>query len=87
MVAVRDTINLTELAELLDLSFATARALIDEPEFPIVECGTNGRDYKIDAVAAVDWYRHRRQKIELERRTRSERLANLKRELFPDGRV
>ena len=74
--------NQHEVAELLGVCFTSARALIDEDGFPIVERGTRGRSYKFDPVAVAEWYRRRQRDIERERQSRSEYLANLKRELF-----
>jgi phage terminase Nu1 subunit (DNA packaging protein) len=49
-------VNKRELARILGVSLPTIGAWLDRyPEFPVLQSGTNGREYQFDAVAVRDF--------------------------------
>ncbi len=77
-----DPVNLSELAELLDVSLTTMRLLVREDGFPIEKVGSNGVPYEFDPRKVKAWQEAHEERLEAEREARKNRMAQLKLELF-----
>ena len=75
-------INKQELASRLGVSLPTLSAWMRrwDAEFPVEERGTNGRDYKFDAAAVIDFIENKRDVERSKLTERDEALAQL---VFP----
>lgn len=75
-------VNLFELAELLDVSLPTLRALAKEDGFPVEKWGSAGVPYEFDPRKVKSWQEAHEERLEAEREARKDRMAQLKLELF-----
>lgn len=75
-------VNQNELAELLDVSLPTLRALIRDSNFPVVSRGSNGIAYEFDAASVARWKSDNADRLEAERVARADELAEMKLDLF-----
>ena len=75
-------VNLLELAELLDVSLPTLRALAKEDGFPVAKWGSPGVPYEFDPRKVKAWQETHEERLEAEREARKDRMAQLKLDLF-----
>jgi phage terminase Nu1 subunit (DNA packaging protein) len=72
-------LNKAELAHALNVSLPTlSRWLMRYAEFPVLERGTNGRDYKFDAAAVFEFLRARQEEQAQAAADKDEQLSQLK---------
>ena len=73
-------LNKAELANWLGISLPTLSSwmLRYGPEFPVVERGTNGRDYRFEAEAVADFLRAKQEEEAALKARRDEALAQLR---------
>jgi phage terminase Nu1 subunit (DNA packaging protein) len=71
-------INLKELANLIGVSLPTAAALVDRhPDFPVIERGGLGKNWRFDAASVVEFLRAKRAEEAAERAARGDMLAQM----------
>lgn len=77
------TVNLLELAELMDTSANTLRRMIREhADFPVAARGSHGRPYAFDPVAVAEHLKRHEAELETARVERQAELAQMRLDLF-----
>lgn len=77
------TVNLTELADILDVSEPTLKRLMRaNADFPIKRGGSNGVPYAFDARAVVAWWQAHEAAVAAEREQKADRAQQLRLELL-----
>lgn len=76
------TVNLAELAEILDTSTETLRKVVNRnPDFPCISRGHHGIPYEIDSRHAIQWWNDHKAQADAAQSARSNEIMQLKMEL------
>jgi phage terminase Nu1 subunit (DNA packaging protein) len=79
-------VNKRELVQILDIALPTLdKWIADNPDFPIVERGSNGREWRFDAVAVKRWLAQLEENERTEEAERQRKISQIVLPLGGDG--